>query len=261
MLLVPPEELQPLLRRATGAGLDAAVHAIGDAANTLALDAFAASGARGRVEHAQLLARADLRPVRRARASWPACSPSTRWTTGTSPTTTGPAARDRAFAYRSLLDAGAGLVLGSDAPVAPLDPWVTLAAAVHRSGDGRGGWHPEQEIPLDVALAASAGPAGPIAVGRVADLVVTELDPAAVGPDRLRDDAGGRDDARRPLDVPPAQVSSSSLPVVRRPCRSSCAARASASGYVPPIRTSSSPAATAAYTAAARAVSSSRVAM
>jgi predicted amidohydrolase YtcJ len=92
----------------------------------------------------------------------------------------------RAFAYRSLLDAGARIVLGSDAPVAPLDPWVTIAAAVHRSGDDRPSWHPEQEIPLPVALAASAGPDGPIAVGRRADLCITDLDPSAVPAATLR---------------------------------------------------------------------------
>ena len=60
----------------------------------------------------------------------------------------------RAFAYRWLLDAGVPLVLGSDAPVAPLDPWIAIAAAVHRSGDDRAAWHPEQHIPLAAALLA-----------------------------------------------------------------------------------------------------------
>src|SRR6185312_11419571 len=64
MLLVPPEELVPLLRRAAAHGLDAAVHAIGDEANALVLDAFAAAdlaaaGRSARVEHAQLLRAVD----------------------------------------------------------------------------------------------------------------------------------------------------------------------------------------------------------
>lgn len=185
MLLVPPDELRPLLRRATAAGLTCAVHAIGDLANTLALDAFAATGARGRIEHAQLLDPDDLgrfAALGLAASIQPEHAVDDRdvadryWTGRT----------HRAFAYRSLLDAGAELVLGSDAPVAPLDPWVTLAAAVHRSGDERPSWHPEQELPLDVALAGSAGPDGPLAVGRRADLVVTELDPRAATPDRVR---------------------------------------------------------------------------
>jgi predicted amidohydrolase YtcJ len=182
---VPPDELQSLLSRATAAGLDCAVHAIGDHANTFALDAFAATGARGRIEHAQLLVPDDLSrfaslglvaSVQPEHAVDDRDVADRYWAGRT----------HRAFAYRSLVEAGAELVLGSDAPVAALDPWVTLAAAVHRSADQRPSWHPEQELPLDVALAASSGPAGALMVGRRADLVVTDLDPAGVPPDRLR---------------------------------------------------------------------------
>jgi predicted amidohydrolase YtcJ len=190
MLLVPPDALAALLRRAAAHGLDAAVHAIGDRANELALDAFAAagfpaSGRTARIEHAQLLRAAD--PARFAALGvvasvQPAHVLDDRdvadrlWAGRTG----------RAFAYRTLLEAGVALALGSDAPVAPLDPWVTIAAAVHRSGDDRAAWHPEQEIPLPAALAASIGPDGPVVVGRRADLVVTDLDPAAVPASMLR---------------------------------------------------------------------------
>jgi predicted amidohydrolase YtcJ len=182
VLLVPPDELVPLLRRAAAHGLDAAVHAIGDRANELVLDAFAAVDAAGthrRIEHAQLLREPDphrLAALGVVASVQPAHVLDDRdvadrlWAGRTA----------RAFAYRTLLDAGVPLALGSDAPVAPLDPWVTIGAAVHRSGDDRPSWHPEQEIPLTVALAASTGPDGPVAVGRRADLVVTDLDPAAV---------------------------------------------------------------------------------
>jgi predicted amidohydrolase YtcJ len=185
VLLVPPDELVPLLRRAAAHGIDAAVHAIGDRANELVLDAFAETGVAGRIEHAQLLCAAD--PARFAALGvvasvQPAHVLDDRdvadrlWAGRTG----------RAFAYRTLLDAGVELALGSDAPVAPLDPWVAIAAAVHRSGDGRPPWHPEQEIPLSGALAASTGPDGPVAVGRRADLCVTDLDPAAVDAATLR---------------------------------------------------------------------------
>ncbi|MBW0093683.1 amidohydrolase family protein [Pseudonocardia sp. KRD-184] len=185
MLLVPPDELEPLMRRATAAGIDVAAHAIGDRANGLVLDAFAATGARGRIEHAQLLSDADVgrfaalgvvASVQPEHAVDDRDVADRHWAGRT----------HRAFAYRSLLDAGAGLALGSDAPVAPLDPWITLAAAVRRSGDDRPSWHPEQEIPVDVALAASAGPDGPVTVGRRADLVVTDLDPRTADPAALR---------------------------------------------------------------------------
>ena len=92
----------------------------------------------------------------------------------------------RAFAYRSLLDAGAVLELGSDAPVAPLDPWVTLAAAVTRSRDGREPWHAEQTLPLPDALRASWGGVAEVAPGIAADLAVLDADPHAVEPETLR---------------------------------------------------------------------------
>jgi predicted amidohydrolase YtcJ len=183
VLLVAPDELLPLLQRAAAHGIDAAVHAIGDRANALVLDAFAAlttlPATGRRIEHAQLLR--DVDPGRFAELGvvasvQPAHVLDDRdvadrlWAGRTG----------RAFPYRTLLDAGAEIVLGSDAPVAPLDPWITIAAAVHRSGDDRPSWHPEQEIPLPVALAASTGPDGPVLVGRRADLCVTDLDPAAV---------------------------------------------------------------------------------
>ena len=188
MLLVRPDELVPLLRRAAAHGIDAAVHAIGDRANAHVLDAFAAvapAGTRRRIEHAQLLTATDVArfaalgavaSVQPAHALDDRDVADRYWAGRTG----------RAFPYRSLLDAGVPLVLGSDAPVAPLDPWVAVAAAVHRSDDGRPAWHPEQEIPLRAALAASAGPDGPVRVGRRADLVVADLDPAAVDAATLR---------------------------------------------------------------------------
>lgn len=185
MLLVPPDELEPLVRRAHRAGIDAALHAIGDRTNGLVLDAFAATGARGRIEHAQLLASHDV--VRFAELGVVASvqpehavddrDVADRFWAGRT---------QRAFAYRALLDAGVELALGSDAPVAPLDPWITIAAAVHRTRDDRPGWHPEQRIPLDAALAASYGPDGPVRVGRRADLVVTDADPFTADPRTLR---------------------------------------------------------------------------
>ena len=48
--------------------------------------------------------------------------------------------------------------------MAPLDPWVTLAAAVHRSDDDRPSWHPEQELPFAVALVLIWELAFPLAV-------------------------------------------------------------------------------------------------
>jgi predicted amidohydrolase YtcJ len=93
---------------------------------------------------------------------------------------------DRAFALETLSAAGVALRLGSDAPVAPLDPWVTMAAAVSRSRDGREPWHPEQRIVASAALAASTGGRSAVTDGSVADLVVVEADPLTLDGDALR---------------------------------------------------------------------------
>ena len=96
----------------------------------------------------------------------------------------------RAFAFATLHRAGARLALGSDAPVAPLDPWIALAAAVHRTADDRDRWHPEQEIDRATALGASFGvvdgSAAAVAVGAPADLVLTDADPTTCDPATLR---------------------------------------------------------------------------
>ena len=177
ILAVPPERLVPLLEQANRHGLRVAVHAIGDAANTLALDAFAATGARGAVEHAQLLSAADVRrfaeldivaSVQPEHAMDDRDVADRHWAGRTG----------RAFAFGDLHRAGVRLALGSDAPVAPLDPWTAIDAAVRRSRDEREPWHPEQAIDLDAALASSVDeqPLG-LAVGAPADLAVLDEDP------------------------------------------------------------------------------------
>lgn len=183
---VPYEELVPLMGRAHGAGITPAVHAIGDQANSRVLDAFEAVGCRGSIEHAQLLRRDDL--ARFARLGIVASvqpehamddrDVAERYWAGRT---------DRAFMLADLAAAGVELALGSDAPVAPLDPWVAIAAAVGRTRDGREPWHPEQAIEVRAALAASTGGQGAVvrARGR-ADLAVIELDPYAASVDELR---------------------------------------------------------------------------
>ena len=85
-----------------------------------------------------------------------------------------PGRTGRAYPFRALLDAGASLAFGSDAPVSPLDPWRALRAAVDRAMPGEEAWHPEQRIPLAAALAASTrGRAAP-RVGDAADLIALD---------------------------------------------------------------------------------------
>ncbi|MEV0208757.1 amidohydrolase [Streptomyces sp. NPDC050788] len=182
----PYDELVRLMRRAAAHGVEPAVHAIGDRANTLALDAFEAVGCRGRIEHAQLLTEADVprfaalgvtAGVQPAHATDDRDVADRHWAGRTG----------RAFAYGDLLAAGARLEFGSDAPVSPLDPWPGIAAAVLRTDDERPAWHPEQRIPVRDALAASARGRSRIRVGDAADLVVVDVDPLEADARTLRE--------------------------------------------------------------------------
>jgi predicted amidohydrolase YtcJ len=82
---------------------------------------------------------------------------------------------DKAFPVKSLLDAGAHVVFGSDAPVSALDPWVQIAAAVTRTDDDRDPWHPEQAITVSQAIACSTR--STVSPGQVADIAVLDADP------------------------------------------------------------------------------------
>jgi predicted amidohydrolase YtcJ len=172
-----PGGLLAAAREGVARGLAPAIHAIGDRAVSEALDVFEALGVAGSIEHVQLIRDADL-PRLAALGIRASVQPehamddrdvADRYWAGRT---------GRAFAYRSLLEAGTELALGSDAPVAPLDPWITMAAAVTRTRDGREPWHPEQSISPGEALAASTH-AFPD------DLVIVDADPLV--PANLRD--------------------------------------------------------------------------
>jgi predicted amidohydrolase YtcJ len=187
------EELADIVRRGAEAGFPVGVHAIGDRANREALDAFEATadawkprGLRQRIEHAQLLAPEDLP---RFAEIGVACSvqfshaPSDRdladerWAGKT----------DGAYAFRSLLDSGARVMNGSDAPIEELDPLAGIRAGVRRTIDERDGWHPEQCLTVEQAFHATCvAPAwlarderrrGTLIPGHDADLVVLDRDP------------------------------------------------------------------------------------
>jgi predicted amidohydrolase YtcJ len=169
------------------------VHAIGDRANREALNAFEATrdvwkplGLQPRVEHAQLLDPADLP---RFAELGVACSVQFSH----APSDRDLAERhwgDRvagAYAYRSLLDSGAILANGSDAPIEELDPLAGVRAGVRRTIDERDAWHPEQAVTIDQAFHATCvAPAwlarderrrGTLIPGHLADLVVLDRDP------------------------------------------------------------------------------------
>lgn len=186
VLNIATDQLVPLMARARDAGLRCAIHAIGDRANALALDAFAASAARGSIEHAQLVQPDDVArfaalgvtaSVQPEHAMDDRDIAEELWADRT----------DRAFPLADLRRAGVRLTLGSDAPVAPLDPWAAVAAAVTRSRDGREPWHPEQSLDLRTALEASVdGRSLDLRAGGPADLAVLDVDPLAVDPAGLR---------------------------------------------------------------------------
>ncbi|WP_062377866.1 amidohydrolase [Demequina pelophila] len=180
---VAPEQLAALLARARAAGIRAAVHALGDAAVRIALDAFAATGARGTIEHAQLIADADL-PRFAALGVTASVQPAHALDDREVAARLWPGRTGRAFPLRSLLDAGARVALGSDAPVAPLDPWVAIAAAVHRADGDDAPWHPEQSLTVAEALACSAR--SRLAPGGPADLIALDADPVIADRATLR---------------------------------------------------------------------------
>jgi predicted amidohydrolase YtcJ len=184
-LELAPRELSQLMKLASDNGFSPAVHAIGDQANTIALDAFAEVGCGGRIEHAQLLRDNDFARFAELgviASVQPAHAPDDRdvaeryW----------PGRTARAFPYAGLLAAGATLEIGSDAPVSPLDPWDGIASAVTRTNDERSAWHPEQAIPLSDALRAASKGRDTVRVGDVADLMVVATDPASADPAALR---------------------------------------------------------------------------
>jgi predicted amidohydrolase YtcJ len=189
LLTVDPATLVDLMTAATGAGLSSAIHAIGDVANSFALDAFAVTGATGTIEHAQLVAHADIPRFARlgvAASVQPEHALDDRDLTDTI------WAEQTALAYPlgALARSGANVLLGSDAPVSPLDPWAALAGAVFRTRDGREPWHADETLDFRTALGASThgGSAAPsrLEPGARADLVLCDRDPAASSEPELR---------------------------------------------------------------------------
>jgi predicted amidohydrolase YtcJ len=102
---------------------------------------------------------------------------------------------DRAYAYRSLLDTGAVVANGSDAPIEELDPLAGIRAGALRTLDEREAWHPEQALTVEEAFEATIlAPAwlardertrGKLLPGYLSDLVVLDRDPLAIEPEEL----------------------------------------------------------------------------
>ena len=207
VLSVGPEALRDALAEARRRGLTAAVHAIGDAAAQVALAAIAEVGIAARIEHAQMLTDDDIDAMA-ALGVAASVQPAHLLDDRDATEAIWPGHGTQAFRLRDLREAGVELALGSDAPVAPLDPWLAMAAAVHRSADERPAWHPSQQLQPREALAASTDGVGTLAVGGRADIVL--LDEAEdlfadvpAGADGLMDEAAAREAAARLRAVDP----------------------------------------------------------
>lgn len=197
------DRLQALVKRAHQAGFQAALHAIGDRAVRMALDACEASAKSAvekgvalpsfpcKIEHLEVVHPDDLRRFASSRAAasvQPSHMTYDRESQNYNPARLGARAR-HAFPWRDLLSAGAAVSFGTDWPVMPLHPRVALFAATtrrHFDGAPKGGWFPRQRLRLEEAVSAyTLEPAraigrdaelGSIEEGRLADLVVLDRD-------------------------------------------------------------------------------------
>jgi predicted amidohydrolase YtcJ len=194
--VTPLSKLRDNTLGADRAGLQVAIHAIGDRGNSELLDIFAdvakKNGPRDRrfrIEHAQ-----HLRPQDYKRFAELGVIASMqpyhviddgRWAEGR----IGKKRCESSYAFRSLLDAGAKVAFGSDWSVAPLDPLLGIDAAVNRrtlDGKHPGGWFPEQKISVAEAIecytltsayaAFQEKDLGSLEVGKLADFVVLSRD-------------------------------------------------------------------------------------
>jgi len=199
------QDMRTWIGNADSAGLQIAVHAIGDRANAILLAIYdsvarvhGARDRRFRVEHAQHLRREDIPKFGQGRIV-PSMQPyhaidDGRWVQQR----IGPERIKTTYAFRELLNTGAPLAFGSDWTVATIDPlWGVYAAVTRRTLDNKnpGGWVPEQKITLAEALKAyTAGNAwgvfaehqwGTLAPGLDADVVVLDHDLFKLAPESL----------------------------------------------------------------------------
>jgi predicted amidohydrolase YtcJ len=196
--ITQPEVMRAALAKALAKGIQVSTHAIGDRGNSTALDlyeeAFKADPAKGaaarwRIEHAQILRPID---IPRFHADRVIASMQTSHAIGDfhfAPARLGKARLKGAYAWQSLLNSGAVVVGGSDAPVERGAPLIEFYAAVARkdlSGFSNADWHPEEKLSRAEALklfTASAAYArfaendlGTISVGKRADLTGFSVD-------------------------------------------------------------------------------------
>ena len=203
----PPSAMLQRLKGADAAGLQLCIHAIGDRAISMVLDMFeqiektnGKRERRWRIEHAQHMAQKDF--VRFARLGVIAsvqpyhAIDDGRW----AEKRIGPERIKRTYAFRTFMDNGVRLALGTDWSVAPLSPMWTIYAAVTREtldSKNPGGWVPEQKLTVAEAVEAyTIGSAyaefqekekGSITAGKLADFVILSDDIFKIPRDAIKD--------------------------------------------------------------------------
>jgi len=193
LMVSRPEHIEDVARRGRAAGFQVNTHAIGDRGVRTVIDAYAAAGVtakdRNRVEHLQVIAPADLPHL--VQHGIIASMQPTHATSDMywAEERLGPERIKGAYAWRSVLNAGGRLALGSDFPVEDVNPFFGIYAAVTRQdqkGWPEGGWRPSERLTLaeairgftsDAAYAAfEEGSRGTIEPGKLADLTIVEGD-------------------------------------------------------------------------------------
>lgn len=198
LIVTPRERIEKVTESALRAGFQVCVHAIGDRATREVLDAYEAALQRAgpahdqrlRIEHAQVIAFEDI--PRFAELGTIASMQATHAISDAAwaRQRVGPQRIRGAYAWRSILDAGAIIANGTDAPVESANAARTFYAAITH-----GGWHPEQRMTRREALASmtawaaranfAEGLIGTIAPGKYADFVVLDRDWMTVAQDEI----------------------------------------------------------------------------
>ncbi len=207
LLVTPVDELRAILARARQARVQVATHAIGDRGNRLVLDAYrdtfaddprALRAARWRIEHAQVIASDDI-PRFASQGIIASMQPSHAISDlHFAPARLGPNRLAGAYAWRALLDSGAMLAAGSDAPVEKGDPLIEFYAASYRhdlTGFAGPDWRLDQAVSRVEALrlltsggayaAFGESERGVIAPGMQADLSAFSVDLMTAEPGQI----------------------------------------------------------------------------
>jgi predicted amidohydrolase YtcJ len=203
----PISLMRDRMMKTDAAGLQLCTHAIGDSAISTILDiyeeiekAHGPADRRWRIEHAQHMAAKDFARFAQLKViasvqPYHAIDDG-RW----AERRIGHDRASRTYAFRTFMDHGVRLALGTDWSVAPLNPMLTLYAAVTRAtldGKNPNGWFPEQKLTVKEAIEAytlgssyaefQEDQKGSITSGKLADMVLLSDDPLSVDPVKIRD--------------------------------------------------------------------------